>query len=87
MVSVLAAAPLSAGAHLVPAALPQGKGEGRLHLVSTYWPFDLLYSKPREATMVRAAPLRRRRAAAPACGLSLSHWVPVQAWEAGQRAR
>ena len=38
------------------AALLQGKGEGRLRLIATYWPFDLLYSKPREATMVRALP-------------------------------
>ena len=36
--------------------LLQGKGEGRLRLRATYWPFDLLYSKPREATMVRAMP-------------------------------
>ena len=38
------------------AGLLQGKGEGRLRLTATYWPFDLLYSKPREATMVRALP-------------------------------
>ena len=38
------------------AALLQGKGEGRLRLIATYWPFDLLYSKPREATMVLALP-------------------------------
>ena len=37
--------------------LRQGKGEGRLRLIATYWPFDLLYSKPREATMVRPCQL------------------------------
>ena len=42
------------------AALLQGKGEGRLRLIATYWPFDLLYSKPREATMVRALPCATR---------------------------
>ena len=39
------------------ALLLQGKGEGRLRLRATYWPFDLLYSKPREATMVSAPPV------------------------------
>ena len=31
----------------------QGKGEGELQLKITYFPFELLYSKPRDASLVR----------------------------------
>ena len=31
----------------------QGKGEGQLQLKVTYFPFELLYSKPRDASLVR----------------------------------
>lgn len=31
----------------------QGKGEGQLELKITYFPFELLYSKPRDASLVR----------------------------------
>ncbi len=31
----------------------QGKGEGQLNLKVTYFPFELLYSKPRDASLVR----------------------------------
>ena len=36
------------------ALLVQGKGHGRIHLKSVYWPLDTIYSKPRKATMVRS---------------------------------
>ena len=32
----------------------QGKGEGQLELKITYFPFELLYSKPRDASLVCA---------------------------------
>lgn len=35
----------------------QGKGEGQLELKMTYFPFELLYSKPRDASLVRARSL------------------------------
>ena len=35
----------------------QGKGEGQLELKITYFPFELLYSKPRDASLVRARAL------------------------------
>ncbi len=30
----------------------QGKGHGRIRVKATYWPFQMIYSKPRKATMV-----------------------------------
>ena len=33
----------------------QGEGMGKVRLKVTYWPFDLLYSKPRDAKSVRTA--------------------------------
>ena len=33
----------------------QGSGEGQVQLRVTYFPFELLYSKPRDASLVRAA--------------------------------
>ena len=30
----------------------QGKGHGQIRFKITYWPFDLLYSKPRKSTLV-----------------------------------
>ena len=34
----------------------QGKGHGAIHLELTYWPFDMIYSQPREATIVSPPP-------------------------------
>jgi hypothetical protein len=34
----------------------QGKGEGQLQLKITYFPFELLYNVPRDASLVRAPP-------------------------------
>jgi hypothetical protein len=34
----------------------QGKGEGQLQLKLTYFPFELLYSRPRDASLVRLPP-------------------------------
>jgi hypothetical protein len=36
----------------------QGKGEGQLELKVTYFPFELLYSKPRDASLVRPRPIQ-----------------------------
>ncbi len=33
----------------------QGSGEGQVQLRVTYFPFELLYSKPRDASLVRPA--------------------------------
>ena len=35
----------------------QGSGEGQVQLRVTYFPFELLYSKPRDASLVRPASL------------------------------
>ena len=32
----------------------QGKGEGQVQLKLTYFPFELLYSRPRDASLVRS---------------------------------
>lgn len=37
----------------VTAVCEQGKGEGQLHMKITYFPFELLYSVPRDASLVR----------------------------------
>lgn len=37
-------------------ARAQGKGEGQLQLKLTYFPFELLYSRPRDASLVCLQP-------------------------------
>ena len=52
-------------------AYAQGKGEGQVQLKLTYFPFELLYSRPRDASLVRPPPQPCKKAhsssPAPAC--------------------
>lgn len=42
-------------------ACMQGKGEGQVQLRITYFPFELLYAKPRDASLVRCLTPQRTR--------------------------